>query len=311
MGMESIMGSLKKILYLNVSSMNQEGAVTALSRFANSHEFRYYHYDEGKEAQFHYEGEVDHNILRKVRETNPDLIIYSGPAGGKCLPRTDTLLSLREKRKTIGYFLDGGCPDWHALLESYKQQNVFDLTVNTDGNETWPQRSQDITLWQPVDESYYERDIAKDIHLGFAGGQGSSHRQKAIHALQDQFALICAERDEKWGSYHKFADFMRRCQMTVNFPGTGSGKAFHLKNRVLEAGFAKCMLFEETNPITPKYFEPGIDYIEYRDLDHLIQLLKIEWSPATIELFANKLHAKSQNYTSHKFWERIFQALPL
>ena len=94
-GLESIMNSLA--LWLNVSSMNQEPVASGLEAIFGKTkiDFQAYRYDEGKEAQFHYDGEVDHNILRKVRETKPDMVIYSGPAAGKCKPALSTLLALR------------------------------------------------------------------------------------------------------------------------------------------------------------------------------------------------------------------------
>lgn len=309
MGMQSIMGSLT--LWLNVSSMNQEPATTGLSRFCRNQkmDFVAYRYDENKEAQFHYEGEVDHNIQRKVRELQPDIIIYSGPAAGKCKPRLETLKALGESATTIGYVLDGGCPDWHPLLEEYKQNDVFDLMVNTDGNPHWPKRDKDLTTWQPVDESFYQKALDKNIRLGFAGGQGSKHRQEAISRLKEQSGLIVAPRNEAWGSYQEFADFMSRCRITVNFPETGSGKTFHLKNRVIESGYAQCCLFERKNPITELYFEPEIDYMQYETLDDLMRRID-EISEEEIALRACHLAQKCRfEYTAEKLWNKIFSKI--
>lgn len=303
------MGSLA--LWLNVSSMNQEPATTGLARFCADQkiDFVAYRYDEGKEAQFHYEGEVDHNIQRKVRELNPEIIIYSGPAAGKCKPSLDTLLSLRMGARTIGYVLDGGCPEWHPLLEEYRKKNVFSLMVNTDGNPVWPKREQDITTWQPVDEAFYAHGVRKDIKLGFAGGAGSKHRQEAIQALTEQCGLVVAERREDWGSYAHFADFMSRCRITVNFPETGSGKSCHLKNRVMEAGYARCCLFEKKNSITPLYFRPNVDYVQYEDLEDLIFKLKAI-SDAEVDSYACNLSVRCRElYTADRLWTKIFAAL--
>lgn len=300
------MGSLA--LWLNVSSMNQEPVANGLGRYLGKRmEFIPYRYDEGKEAQFHYPGEVDHNILRKVRETNPDFIVYSGPAGGKCLAATETLASLKEKAKTIGYFLDGGCPEWHPLLEEYKAKNVFDLMVNTDGNPNWPKRPNDVTIWQAMDESYYTERPAKDIRLGFAGGNGAPHRREALAMLKERCGLQVAPRSETWGSYKShFADFMLRCQMTVNFPETGSEKAFHLKNRVIEAGFAGCCLLEKKNPVTPLYLEPNVDYIEWETLQGLENIIK-NISDSEVAFRAHNLALKCrERYTAEKAWQKVF-----
>lgn len=310
MGMESIMGSLRRVLYLNVSSMNQEPAVTGLTRFCKNQgfEFEAYRYDEGKEAQYHYDGEVDHNIQRKVREKNPDLIIFSGPAAGKCRPQLNTLGDLQNKAKTVGYFLDGGCPEWHPVLQDYNNHNIFNLMVNTDGNPYWPRREHDLTLWQPVDEAFYEIPKTKDIMFGFAGGAGSKHRQEAIAKLRAKAGLVVAERYEAWGTYNKFSEFMLRCKVTINFPETGSSKAYHLKNRVIEAGFAGCVLFEKKNPITPMYFKPNEDYLEYETIEEVIGML--ERPEPSWEGIAENLQRKALNqYGAEKFWGNIFDAI--
>lgn len=304
-GLESIMGSLA--LWLNVSSMNQEPVVSGLKNFFKGKcEFTAYRYDEGKEAQFHYDGEVDHNILRKIRETNPSLVIYSGPAAGKCKPQTETLLTLQLKAKTVGYVLDGGCPEWHPLLQEYKDKNVFDVMVNTDGNPDWPKRVKDITTVQTIDERFYDKRPRQDIRFGFAGGNGSKHRRDAIDFLQVHNNLQLAPRSEEWGSYKQYADFMLRCQMTVNFPETGSGKSFHVKNRVIEAGFASCCLFEKKNPITPLYFAPGQDYIEYETIEELSDIVK-NISDGEIAFRAMQLAIKCREwYRPAKLWEEVF-----
>jgi hypothetical protein len=305
-GLESIMGSL--VLYLNVSSMNQEGTVTGLDRFFKGKlDFFAYRYDEGKEAQFHYDGEVDHNIRRKVRELTPDIIIYSGPAAGKCKPTIDTLLFLKERAKTIGYVLDGGCPDWHPVLDEYKSQNVFDLTVNTDGNPNWPKRDIDLTIWQPVDEAFYKTPVPKDIEFGFAGGTGAKHRRESIAWLEDHLSLQVAPRYEQWGTYNKFSEFMLRCKKTVNFPETGSEKSFHLKNRILEAGFAHCALFEKKNPVTPLYFDPENEYFEY-NVTQDISGIWLDTPEEEFERRARNLHARvHRDYTSTKMWSKVFE----
>lgn len=310
MGMESLMNTLKKVLWLNVSSMNQEPIVTGLQKVTkDKFEFETYFYDEGKEAQLHYEGAVDHNIIRKVNSFQPEIIIYSGPAGGKCKPYTETLAWMRDKAKTVCYVLDGGCPEWHPLLQEYQDKNVFDLVANLDGNPEWPKRSKDITLWQVTDEEFFKEKLVKDIRIGFAGGTGSKHRRDMLDVLKKKCDLVIAERFETWGTYKHFADFMKRCQMTVNFPETGSGRAYHLKNRVLEAGFAGVCLFEKKNPVTELYFTPNVDYVQYETLDELVDRINLI-SPEGIKSKAEHLSLRCWNeYTSDKVWNTILTTL--
>ena len=87
---------------------------------------------------------------------------------------------------------------------------------------------------------------------------------------------------------------------------TGSGKAHHVKYRVLEAAMAGCLLFEEENPITPLYFEPGIDYVEYDSIDGLVNQVKNNTWPDR----AHKLRLKAiHKYSAKRFWTKVFAAL--
>lgn len=314
MGLEPIIKSLEysldKLLFTSVSSMNLEPIVTGLQEAAkHKYQFELYKYDHGKEEQHHYEGEVDHSILRKVNDYKPDIIIYSGPAEGKCRPIIDTFLTLKSKAKLINLVCDGGCPNWHPILQQYVLHNAFDLILNVDGNHDWPKRENDLTFPGPIDPRYYSKPKKKTIRFGFAGGCGSSDRQEAVKILKEKCGLVVPERSETWGTYQTYADFMMSCKMVVNFSNTGSGKANHLKYRVIESGLAKVCVLEQANLITKHYFSPGIDYIEYKNLEELIQIAN-QITDDEIDKKANKLNfAVEKNYTALRTWQTVFDSI--
>lgn len=314
MQLQPIIDSLKhsmKILFTSVSSMNLEPIQSTLDRAKLNFgfDFHLYRFDEGKEAQFHYDGECDHNILRKVEELKPDVIIYSGPAGGKCRPQNDTLISIKRYAKTIGLICDGGCPEWHPILSEYATQNVFDSMVNIDGNPNWPSRPCDHTFVGLIDPAYYGKQLPKTVNFGFCGGDGALSRRQAIEVLKKECGLEVGPRSEDWGTYQNYADFMLKTKCVVNFPETGSQKAFHVKYRVIESALARCCLFERKNPITPLYFEPGKDYVEYESIADLVEKVKSITPDEIAEKAKNLFNKVVIHHSAEVNWAKVFKSL--
>lgn len=307
MQLQPIIDSMR-VLFTSVSSMNLEPVVEGWMGYLNSKgdAFELCKFDKGKEEQHHYEGEVDHVIISAFNNFQPDVVIYSGPAEGRCRPLLETFHTIRKSAKIVNLCCDGGCPNWHPLLETYLKEGCFDLTVNIDGNDQWPGSDKGITSIGPIDASYYSKRYQKTIDVGFAGGAGAGERLLATQRLQKECKLVIPERSEVWGTYQSYADFMLSCKRVVNFARTGSGKAWHMKYRVIESGLSSTCLFEQANPITPKYFTPGIDYLEYQDIDHLVDLVK----NADASGYGERLHGTvTSKYSADKFWKLVFDKL--
>ena len=297
------------ILFTSVSSMNLEPIVTGLEKEMGS--IHLCKFDKGKEEQHHHEGEVDHEILVAFDTHKPDVVIYSGPAEGKCRPFLSTFHTMRKTAKVVNLICDGGCPNWHPLIELYNKEDCFDLNVNIDGNDNWPSREKDITSVGPIDQRYYKKtNIEKVVDFGFAGGLGSLERREATDRLKQSCGLLMAHRNERWGTYNLYADFMLSCKAVFNMGKTGSGKAHHVKYRIIESALACACVFEEVNPITQKYFTPNVDYVEYKDLPHLEQRFAEVMECRSWSNYGENLQNKEQqNYSTEKFWKRVFKAL--
>lgn len=317
MQLQPIIESLEyamKVLFTSVSSMNLEPIVSGLEaqiKPANTFTgLSLCRFDKGKEEQHHYEGEVDHVILEAFDKHKPDIVVYSGPAEGRCRPLIGTFHKIRESAKLINLVCDGGCPNWHPLLELYRKEDCFDRTVNIDGNPDWPQKPGDITSVGPIDPRYFEKSQPRMIEFGFAGGLGSLERRQIVDRLKQSCRLEVPERSEAWGTYQNYANFMLGCKSVFNMSKTGSSKAYHCKYRVIESGLAGCVLFEEKNPITAKYFEPGKEYIEYESIDDLEQMIRGEWYKGKYAMFGEALRQRVlRDYSPESFWTRVFNAV--
>lgn len=307
--------ALPKILFTSVSSMNLAPIVSGLEAATKGkHEVVLFKFDKGKEEQFHHDSEVDLEIIKAVHEHKPDLIIYSGPAEGKCRPHTETFHIIKAHAKLMNLVCDGACPGWHPILEEYKRENAFDLICNIDGNANWPQRDSDLTLWGPIDPSYYSAAdiINKPIRFGFAGGAGNGERKEYVDYLKVKAGLVVPTRNESWGSYQEYANFLMSCQMVFNLPATGSGKAKHMKYRVIESGLAKCCLFEERgSEVTKKFFTPGFHFTSFGSKEELAELVN-GMDKDFIQAFALAHHqAVREKCSPVKFWGQVLDALDI
>lgn len=280
---------MKIIFIAEKMAMPNESVVSVLQHMPGI-EVDLFHYDDGKEAQAHYDGEVDHKIMSYVRAHKADWIIYEGPAEGKCRPQIETFLWLKERAKTICLVNDGGCKGWAPALQSYKDTDAFTLVVNQDGCPEWPKRDQDITTWPLLDASYFK---PKEVRTNFFGGIhsfSSPHRDKATKFITDHCKFKMGHRSDKWGDYQAYADFLCDTTVTINFPQSGLGTPM-LKFRPIEAGFAKCMLLEKKNPITSLYLRPSIDYIEYEQIEDVLTITE-RISTQEIEDVSASLHER-------------------
>jgi hypothetical protein len=238
-----------------------------------------------------------------------DLILYISVSAGPHLP---TITHLKEIKKHTSKFVhlcfDAACTDWHPLLELYRKEECFDVTINIDGNDMWPKGPRDFTWLAPIDPRYFI-PTEKITECGFCGGCASGVRQEIISYLKDKLLITAHERVDAILNYNEYATFMCQCKMVVNMSQSGSGMQ-QVKARVIEAGLARACLFEPTHSVTSTWFTPEIDYVEYldkEDLAYRIEVLKKR--PEIVKIIANNLHKKvSIMYCPEVFWKKVFDA---
>lgn len=236
---------MTKLLWLAPTSMNLEPIIT-------SYEGSIYWYDK-------HGSPPDRGMIAAAWETKPDLIAYIGTAGGPFCAAPETFVALKDFAPIVHLCGDGSDAGWLPLLECYQRHRCFTLTVNFDGNRDWPAGPNDLTLLTPINPAFYHGmtpHSERPIKIGFAGGHRTNEfRQTILHALSE-FNIAIFERDETYGSYQKYADFLKSCQIIVNMAGSASGNSKQVKGRVLEAAHAGCFLMEQYNQTIDKWIRP-------------------------------------------------------
>lgn len=242
-----------KILWAINSSMMLEGMVTALDGIVDRSEVFIYPYEEGFEDL----------ILEKCEQVNPDITFFVGSAAGPYFAEPKKLKRIKEKFKLVHVCTDGGCPGWYEGLKAYEEAGCFDLTVSVDGCRN---EYADLVTLTLVDPKLYELKRLpfkdKSYNLGFMGGgmfDLGSERESICSELETEGLLtINRQRDERFGSYERYVDFIVQCRSVLNFSRTGSGKTHHVKNRVIEAGLSQACLFEPLDSPAHDWFDGGM-----------------------------------------------------
>lgn len=205
---------------------------------------------------------------------------------------------------------DGASHDWHPVLQSYIDNDVFHLIVNIDGNPNHPKSDKVLTRLCPIDPSPYANPpsiIERPIHAGFCGGAGSSFRSDFLSALGSQ--IYIRPRVETLETYGEYAKFLTSCRMVLNMAKTGPGDAYQIKARVIETGLAKACLLEEKGSPISNHFVPNVDYLEYDGIDSCRNLIwKMGTNPTILQTIADNLHDKIvKNFSADTFWADILR----
>lgn len=297
-----------RILWLAPSDMTTEATIAGLTQ-DRSHMTVIHRYDKGPRP-------VDRSMLDIADATQPDLIVYLGQNGGPFVPAESTLARLKGKAPSVNLVFDGCDSTWTALLNQYARRDTFTLAVNIDGGMEWPGSERGLTLLTPVSPHFYANPPplhARPIDFGFAGGYASKSRADIINHLIAKAGLVIHPRNERYGSYQGYADFMKSCKIVPNVPFSGSDNATQVKGRVVEAGWASCCLLEHRSAPTDRWFRPEFDYITYSEPEEAAQIASwLVEHPLEIAKFADRLHKRVvEEHSPSVFWAKVFKAIGL
>jgi hypothetical protein len=266
-----------------------------------------------------YDAMDEHSQLPKaVGASRPDWVLLIGAIEahhGKPVPKVDVLGKIGAEHLLVHLCCDGGEPAWWEQLQSYYDRGNFALQVNIDGVRVGPIGDRGLVMLCPIDAAQFPdppRPWAKRlIPLGFGGGIPPS-RSASILEMQRLGLLAYRPRDAE--GYDGYRDFLCSCRCTLNDAMTGGGtRRQHVKARVIEAALAGSLLFEPEGSPTGDWFEPGVDYLTYRNAaDVARQLAWVQSHGAEAEAMALRLRGKVVvEHGPSVFWGRVLEYLGL
>ena len=296
-----------RLLWLTPSDMLLEPVHRGLTDLGE-HDVIFHWYDQG-------ELPPDRAMLDAADAIRPHAIIYTSRHAGPTLASTSTFLRLRKIAQTIHILHDGSEELWKPLLHEYREQEVFTVTVNIDGNNEWESGHNDITALTPIAPSFYKNQrplLERPIKFGFAGGYASPSRREIVEYLIEHAGLIVPKRNEKYGSYQAYADFLCSCQIALNVPFTGSDNASQVKGRVVEAGLAGCVLMEHyMSPISSWNIGLHWDFRPYESKEECAKrVMALLNDFKTMIVFSTNLRQNIlQSHTPAIFWPRVLERI--
>jgi len=200
------------------------------------------------------------SILTWAIKEKFDVIFFIGSAAGTD-PFVGDFRLIRQKVCPVYHLcFDGGDKPWWNRLEMYKKENCFDKQINIDGLKENP---CDVTTICPLNPDDFNPNTNKTIPFGFAGNIKSAIRTNLVTRLVQANYLTLRVRDQNDNSFAEYCNFLNSCKGMLNISYTGTGKAHHVKARILEGMYAGCVLVEDERSPTKEYFIPGIDYLPY------------------------------------------------
>jgi hypothetical protein len=238
-----------------------------------------------------------------VEELRPDIVLYNGPVGGVGAPQVESLRQVRELAPFVHLCSDATDTPWHPVLQQYANAHCFDVQVSLDG--AGPPAPIDLPMITPVDPTPFAQRGIRDIKVGMSGARGDRLRAETVNFLEDEGLLTVRQRVFDNDSYEDHGRFTARCRILLNGAQTGSGSdRFHIKGRVLEAGWAGCALLENSASPIGSWFPPNC-YLSYDSPQHAADIIR--HTPfEEIEARASNLAAAVRElYTAEKIYSTI------
>jgi len=247
--------------------------------------------------------------------------------------RAETLLALRETWKTaiVALYYDLAKQSLQRIYRAFLTST--DIAVALDGpfGDTRVENSgvTHLDLWTPLPAQFALSDRDRPYDVGFAGAIPPHYkdRRDCIAAIEKSPFKFEGRGKTfgKWMTQDDYVAFHQECKIVVNFSGSDSVSPYdyivplreraavvhNLKGRVLESIACGALLFESKNPVTPHYFTPGKDYVEFDNTEDLLAKLQIYLDDDALrQKVAASGHQKyRKTLTARHFWDRVFEAL--
>lgn len=257
----------------------------------------------------------DEALVKKCKDSQPDLIVLSWFPMYPMYARLETLSLIRSKLQIpmVAIWFDTVI-DW--LMDTAESVIPFiDLNVVLDSTTAYLKRTNQpekyLPLWTPQDPCLFSNpNLNRDISISLVGTRaGRSDRLAGINALQQNGINLyqTGGQREQRVSVEEYACIYKRSQISLNFGGPHT----QYKGRIFEATLCGAMLLESENSETAKWFEPMVDYVPFADEADLVDKARYYLEhDADRRAIAAKGHQKAkEKYTGYTFWKTVLAKL--
>ena len=244
----------------------------------------------------------------------PDVVIFSLLGKSPLNPTSKSYSHIKDLGiKTIFMWPDMR-PDWGISEVDELEKNGFsDLHVCWGSEKIIPTQYGEkiLWLWAPQDEELYTPIDEQDIPVSFIGSTRHYERQVYLRQLVNNGVEIFLEggQREKGLTPEQYASYIRRSKISINFPGSDVGD--QCKGRVWEILSSRSMMLERKNEATRKMLTPGIDYIEYDNVEDLQNKITyyLNNSEERDKIASQGHKTYKEKYTATHFWKKTLGAI--
>lgn len=258
----------------------------------------------------------DQGMLSVVDRQRPDIVLYISQAGGPWCASPDTFRRIRDKVPLVHLCLDAYDIGFDPLLTEYRAKGCFTFTVACDGGAHNPE-NVDWIGFHPVDPRPYAKQkpvLDRPILLGTCGGFPYGLRKEVFDRLVKNCGMVVKPREEVYGSYQRYANFLMQCQIVLDCALSAGGHngqgpyARTLKTRAVEVGLAGSSLLEIYDSALERWASVGWEFTPYGTADEaeeaVVWLIK---NPKEREARAVYLYETVRDKMSSKiFWNTVF-----
>ena len=274
---------------------------------------------------------VDRPMLDRVSRDHPDIVLYVSQADGPFVAAPSTFKSIRGIAPVVHLCLDAGDWGFERLLTCYRDEGCFSYTVACDGCAAGP---VDAVLFHPVDDRPYraaqgrgldlQRNgqvgvLERPVALGSCGGFPYGLRKETVEALKRDCGLYIKPREEIFGSYQRYANFLMSCRIIVDCALSAGGPegrgpyARTLKTRAIEVGLSGACLLELRGCALSKWAEEDGDYATYETPEEAVAVARdLMANPDKAQAMAKRLsRVVRESMNPAIFWSQVFTACGL
>jgi len=260
----------------------------------------------------------DSALIEMCEKVQPDyfVLIWLPGRPSHLNPTFETLYTIGNNLRIpiIALWLDTWADQIVELVE--KMLSLVDIAVVTDSIKHFEKTARPEKYLELLAISdtkvFFDPGLERDIDISFNGRiTNKPDRLTGIKALQANgiHVLKTGGQLENRLSLKEYASIYMRSKITLNF--SRSGQKLTRKGRLTEATLCGAMLLESENPETPKWFEPMIDYVPFRDEKDLIEKARyyLRHHSERIEIAKNGRRKALELCKPENFWGRIVNKL--
>jgi hypothetical protein len=261
---------------------------------------------------------VDVAAIAEEHRGQVDFAVYIGALReyhNEHVPLTPVLVRANRAVPMVFFCCDACDPPWWPRIEEYRREGAFSAYLTIDGCRNTPLAKYGLVELTPIDPAYFPEPPvpwnARRHSCGFSGGGG--HREQMIKVMEDEAGLSWLTKGSGHVPYELMCAFYAQCSSVINFPRTGSAVTCHVKGRVLEGALAGAVVMDAADSPTSDWFEPGVDYLTYDNVNHAVSLVReLRQGAANGQHYAAmaaRMRVKVlERHSPRAFWGRVLAA---